>query len=214
MKEAASWIAQYEKFWTEKLDSLARYLYQQEELQTWKKPASWTSPRSRSRGSTPRRPKGSGGVDRRESAERVVGTGAGGGGVGRGARRARRRALSHLLRRRGRQRPRVRRHLPGGGEAEQARLHLDWPRTTPERESLVTILFKARGRGTELVFRHERFFDEKARDDHKRGWTGLLEGLERYLATNQGVRQFRIFSGAAVDLRRARSTIRVWSNHG
>ena len=57
-----------------------------------------------------------------------------------------------------------------------------WPRTTPQRESLVTILFKAKGRGTELVFRHERFFDEKARDDHKRGWTGLLEGLERYLA--------------------------------
>ena len=57
-----------------------------------------------------------------------------------------------------------------------------WPRTTPERESLVTVLFKAKGRGTELVFRHERFFDEKARDDHKRGWTGLLEGLERYLA--------------------------------
>ena len=46
-----------------------------------------------------------------------------------------------------------------------------------------TILFKAKGRGTELVFKHERFFDEKARDDHKRGWTGLLEGLERYLAT-------------------------------
>jgi hypothetical protein len=61
MKEAASWIAQYEKFWTDKLDSLARYLYQQEELQTWKKPATWTSPPSRSRANTPRRPKGSGG---------------------------------------------------------------------------------------------------------------------------------------------------------
>jgi uncharacterized protein YndB with AHSA1/START domain len=57
-----------------------------------------------------------------------------------------------------------------------------WPRTTPERESLVTILFKAKGRGTELVFRHERFFDEKVRDDHKRGWSKLLEGLELYLA--------------------------------
>ena len=57
-----------------------------------------------------------------------------------------------------------------------------WPRTTPERESLVTILFNAKGRGTELVFRHERLFDEKVRDDHKRGWSGLLEGLERYLA--------------------------------
>ena len=32
MKEAASWIAHYEKFWTDRLDSLARYLYQQKEL--------------------------------------------------------------------------------------------------------------------------------------------------------------------------------------
>jgi hypothetical protein len=46
MKEAASWIAHYEKFWTDKLDSLARYLYQQEELQSWKKPASRTGPGS------------------------------------------------------------------------------------------------------------------------------------------------------------------------
>ncbi|HEY8251667.1 MAG TPA: metalloregulator ArsR/SmtB family transcription factor [Burkholderiales bacterium] len=35
MKAAAAWMSRYEKFWTEKLDSLARYLYQQEELQTW-----------------------------------------------------------------------------------------------------------------------------------------------------------------------------------
>jgi len=56
-----------------------------------------------------------------------------------------------------------------------------WPRTTPERESLVTILFNAKGGGTELVFKHERFFDETVRDSHKRGWTGLLEGLSRYL---------------------------------
>lgn len=33
MQQAATWILRYEKFWTEKLDSLARYLYQQEELQ-------------------------------------------------------------------------------------------------------------------------------------------------------------------------------------
>jgi DNA-binding transcriptional ArsR family regulator len=38
MKGAASWIGQYEKFWTDKLDSLARYLYQQEEVQAWPKP--------------------------------------------------------------------------------------------------------------------------------------------------------------------------------
>lgn len=35
MKQAAAWMSRYEKFWTEKLDALARYLYQQEELQTW-----------------------------------------------------------------------------------------------------------------------------------------------------------------------------------
>ena len=56
-----------------------------------------------------------------------------------------------------------------------------WPRSTPERESLVTILFNARGSGTGLVFKHERFFDEKARDDHKRGWSGLLDKLDRFM---------------------------------
>ncbi len=57
-----------------------------------------------------------------------------------------------------------------------------WPNSTPERESLVTITFHAAGKGTALAFRHEQFFDEKARDDHKRGWSGLLDKLERYLA--------------------------------
>jgi uncharacterized protein YndB with AHSA1/START domain len=56
-----------------------------------------------------------------------------------------------------------------------------WPRTTPERVSLVTILFNAKGGGTELVFRHEQFFDEAARDNHKRGWTSLLDKLAEFL---------------------------------
>jgi DNA-binding transcriptional ArsR family regulator len=60
MKEAAVWMSRYEKFWTEKLDSLARYLYQQEELQTWNKDSA-KSPRSRSAASTPSRRKKSGG---------------------------------------------------------------------------------------------------------------------------------------------------------
>lgn len=33
MQAAATWMQRYEKFWIDKLDSLARYLYQQEELQ-------------------------------------------------------------------------------------------------------------------------------------------------------------------------------------
>jgi uncharacterized protein YndB with AHSA1/START domain len=56
-----------------------------------------------------------------------------------------------------------------------------WPRTTPERESLVTIVFKEARGGTELDFRHEQFIDESVRDGHKRGWQPLLEKLARYL---------------------------------
>jgi len=66
MKAAAAWMARYQKFWTDKLDSLARYLYQQEELQTWKEsprsprspsPAATRSPRKKSgvRGPTRKR---------------------------------------------------------------------------------------------------------------------------------------------------------------
>jgi DNA-binding transcriptional ArsR family regulator len=58
MQAAAAWMSRYEKFWTEKLDSLARYLYQQEELQTWK--SSPRSPRSPSPAATRRRRKRSG----------------------------------------------------------------------------------------------------------------------------------------------------------
>jgi uncharacterized protein YndB with AHSA1/START domain len=56
-----------------------------------------------------------------------------------------------------------------------------WPRTTPERVSLVTIDFHAAAGGTRLEFRHEQFFDETARDGHKRGWSGALASLARYL---------------------------------
>jgi uncharacterized protein YndB with AHSA1/START domain len=59
-----------------------------------------------------------------------------------------------------------------------------WPRTTPERESIVTIVFKAAGGGTELDFSHEQFFDETARDGHKRGWTVALDSLDRFLANS------------------------------
>lgn len=59
MQAAAAWMARYEKFWTEKLDSLARYLYQQEELQTWNR--DWPrSPRLPSSGTTRSRRKKSG----------------------------------------------------------------------------------------------------------------------------------------------------------
>ena len=55
-------------------------------------------------------------------------------------------------------------------------------RSTPERESLVTVLIKPDGSGSLLTLIHEHFFDETARDHHREGWTGCLDKLEHYLA--------------------------------
>ena len=56
-------------------------------------------------------------------------------------------------------------------------------KSTPERESLVTIIFKADNGGTLMTFTHEQFFDEDARDRHQHGWNASFEKLEKYLAT-------------------------------
>jgi uncharacterized protein YndB with AHSA1/START domain len=56
-----------------------------------------------------------------------------------------------------------------------------WPRTTPERESLVTIAFKPDGAGTELDFTHSQHFDPQVRDGHLRGWSEAFVKLDRYL---------------------------------
>jgi uncharacterized protein YndB with AHSA1/START domain len=55
-------------------------------------------------------------------------------------------------------------------------------RSTPERESLVTVLIEPDGAGSMLTLIHEQFFDEAARDGHERGWTGTLDKLAKYLA--------------------------------
>ena len=55
-------------------------------------------------------------------------------------------------------------------------------RSTPERESLVTVLLKSDGDGTLLTLMHEQFFDEPARDRHQHGWNGALEKLEKFIA--------------------------------
>lgn len=54
--------------------------------------------------------------------------------------------------------------------------------STPERQSQVTISLKPDGAGTMLTLHHEQFFDEAARDGHRRGWTGSLDKLERLFA--------------------------------
>ena len=52
-------------------------------------------------------------------------------------------------------------------------------RTTPERESQVTIDIKPDTDGSILTLTHEQFFNVKARDDHGRGWSAGLDHLER-----------------------------------
>ena len=54
-------------------------------------------------------------------------------------------------------------------------------RSTPERESLVTVTFKKDGGGTIMTLLHEQFFDEAARDRHNAGWTGTMDKLEKFL---------------------------------
>ncbi len=50
-------------------------------------------------------------------------------------------------------------------------------RSTPERESLVTVALRAAGGGTELTLIHEQLYDAEARDKHHHGWTGCLARL-------------------------------------
>ena len=64
-----------------------------------------------------------------------------------------------------------------------ARIAFSWAwHSTPERESQVTVSLQPDGDGTLLTLHHEQFFNEAARDGHARGWTELLDKLEKYLA--------------------------------
>jgi uncharacterized protein YndB with AHSA1/START domain len=53
-------------------------------------------------------------------------------------------------------------------------------KSTPERESLVTVDLKPDGDGTLLTLTHEQFFDEDARDRHRHGWEGAMDKLEKF----------------------------------
>ena len=63
------------------------------------------------------------------------------------------------------------------------RLQFTWAwHSTPERESLVTVQLKPDSAGTLLIFDHEQFADETARDNHKRGWSTFFDVLEKFVA--------------------------------
>lgn len=50
-------------------------------------------------------------------------------------------------------------------------------KSTPERESLVTVTIKPDGDGSIMTLLHEQFFDEAARDRHNAGWTAIIDRL-------------------------------------
>jgi uncharacterized protein YndB with AHSA1/START domain len=62
------------------------------------------------------------------------------------------------------------------------RLSFTWAwKSTPDRVSFVALEFVPAAGGCELRFRHDRFFDQQARDNHERGWTGTFVKLDRFL---------------------------------
>src|SRR6266581_8077836 len=78
------------------------------------------------------------------------------------------------------------RHEVGGIYREvvpNEKLVFSWAwHSTPERESLVTVMLKPDGDGTLLTLHHEQLFDQAARDGHERGWLGSLDKLEKLIA--------------------------------
>src|ERR1700722_14362786 len=55
-------------------------------------------------------------------------------------------------------------------------------KSTPERQSLVTVLIKPDGDGSLLTLTHEQFFDEDARDRHQGGWNSALDKMQQMFA--------------------------------
>ena len=89
---------------------------------------------------------------------------------------------------------RIRFHTPDGEQhevsgvyqevVEHRRLCFSWAwQSTPERVSRVTIELRPVDGGTELDFVHDRFFDQAARDNHERGWTGTFAKLDALMAS-------------------------------
>jgi uncharacterized protein YndB with AHSA1/START domain len=64
------------------------------------------------------------------------------------------------------------------------KLSFTWAwQSTPERVSFVTVQLLRDGTGTLMQFRHDRFFDQAALENHTRGWMVTLKKLDAFIAT-------------------------------
>ena len=83
-------------------------------------------------------------------------------------------------------------HLPSGGTltvggvykeiARPSKIVMSWKWEHEDQDTLVTLSFRARGKGTEMTILHEGFAAPDRRDSHNNGWTGTLDKLAAYLA--------------------------------
>lgn len=61
------------------------------------------------------------------------------------------------------------------------RLRFTWVSSYTQEDSEVTLTLKPANDGTDLTLKHIRFPSEESRDNHKGGWTLILEKLETTL---------------------------------
>jgi uncharacterized protein YndB with AHSA1/START domain len=83
-------------------------------------------------------------------------------------------------------------HLPSGDTrtvggtyreiSRPSRLVMSWKWEHEEQDTLITLTFRAEGKGTQLTILHEGFAAPERRDSHNNGWTGTLAKLEKFLA--------------------------------
>ena len=67
-----------------------------------------------------------------------------------------------------------------------SRLVFTWSwKTMPERVSRVSITLTPVAGGTQLLFVHDRFFNEQGRINHERGWPEFFASLDGFLQTEQ-----------------------------
>jgi uncharacterized protein YndB with AHSA1/START domain len=83
-------------------------------------------------------------------------------------------------------------HLPSGGTltvggvykeiARPSKIVMSWKWEHEDQDTLITLSFRAHGKGTEMTILHEGFAAADRRDSHNNGWTGTLDKLAVYLA--------------------------------
>jgi len=65
---------------------------------------------------------------------------------------------------------------------EPSKLSFTWAwQSTPDRVSFVTVRLDREGGGTLMRFRHERFFDRAALENHSRGWEAALKKFDAFV---------------------------------